>query len=223
MWYLLFFAAVVIVTGVFVWDYRRKAARRDAASRERFAQIFEADPPAAAGAAPLASAAPAMPATPVAQPLPAPPAESTPDAPPIAYAARERLLSPAEKLIYLLLKTGLPDHEIFSKVPLTAVVQVPGAGYDHEQQLRRLSRQVLDFVVCDKGMKVVAALQLAPVGPEAVIAQRIRSQCLKSAGIRLVTIEPGALPKRSEVRAFVCGEASGAAAVSVGEKPRQQM
>jgi hypothetical protein len=216
VWYLLFFAAVVIVTGVFVWDYRRKAARRDAASRERFAQMFEAGPPAAAGTAPLA------PAAPVAAPQPAPLTETPPVAPAVIYAARERLLSQPEKLIYLLLKTGLPDHEIFSKVPLTAVVQVPGMGYDHEQQLRRLSRQVLDFVVCDKGMKVVAALQLAPVGPEAVIAQRIRSECLKSAGIRLVTIESGALPKRSEVRAFVCGEASGPAAVSV-EKPRQQV
>jgi hypothetical protein len=217
VWYLLFFVALMIVTGVFVWDYRRKAARRDAASRERYAQMFEAGPPAAAGTAPLA------PAAPVAAPQPAPLTETPPDAPAVIYAARERLLSQPEKLIYLLLKTGLPDHEIFSKVPLTAVIQVPGMGYDHEQQLRRLSRQVLDFVVCDKAMKVVAALQLAPVGPEAVIAQRIRSECLKSAGIRLVTIEPGALPKRSDVRAFVCGEASGPAAVSVGEKPRQQM
>jgi hypothetical protein len=217
VWYLLFFVALMIVTGVFVWDYRRKAARRDAASRERYTQMFEAGPPAAAGTAPLA------PAASVAAPQPAPLTETPPDAPAVIYAARERLLSQPEKLIYLLLKTGLPDHEIFSKVPLTAVIQVPGMGYDHEQQLRRLSRQVLDFVVCDKGMKVVAALQLAPVGPEAVIAQRIRSECLKSAGIRLVTIEPGALPKRSDVRALVCGEASGPAAVSVGEKPRQQM
>ena len=217
MWYLFFAAAVVIVTGVFVWDYRRKAARRDAASRERFTQMFKASPPAVAGAAPLA------PAAPVAAPQPAPLTETTPDAPVVTYAARQKLLSQPEKLIYLLLKTGLPDHEIFSKVPLTAVVEVPGTGYDHEQQLRRLSRQVLDYVVCDKGMKIAAAVQLAAVGPDAVIAQRIRSECLKSAGIRLVTIEPGSLPKRSEVRALVCGEAGAPAVAGAGEKPRQQV
>ena len=218
MWYLfLFLAAVAVVTAVFIWDYRRKAALRESASKERFKEMFKAGPLAAPSTAP----APAAPV--VSQPQPASPTDTPPDAPGIAYAARDRLLSQAEKLIYLLLKTGMPDHEIFSKVPLAAVVDVPGTGYDHEQQLRRLSRQVLDFVVCDKGMKIVAAVQLAAASPDAIVAQRIRSECLKSAGIRLVTIEPGALPKRPEVRAFVCGGAGASAAAGAGEKPRQQL
>ena len=216
MWYLFFAAVVGTVTAAIIWDYRRKAARREADSKERFTQMLKAGPSAAAGTV----AAPA--AAPVAQLQPVPLTEA-PDAPAIAYKARERLLSQTEKLVYLLLKTALPDHEILSKVTLTAVIDVPGAGYDHELQLRRLSRQVLDFVVCDRGMKIVAAVQLAAAGPDAVIAQRIRSECLKSAGIRLVTIEPGALPKRSEVRAFVCGEAGATAVASAGEKPRQQV
>jgi hypothetical protein len=216
VWYLfLFLAAVAVVTAVFIWDYRRKAALRESASRERFKEMLKAGPLAAA------SAAPAVPAARViSESQPASVAQTPPDAPAIAYAVRDRLLSQSEKLIYLLLKTGVPDHEIFSKVPLTAVLNAPGAGYDHEQQLRRLSRQVLDFVVCDKGMKIVAAVQLAAASPDAIVAQRIRTECLKSAGIRLITIEPGALPKRSEVRAFVCGEA---AAPAGGEKPRHQL
>jgi hypothetical protein len=216
VWYLfLFLAAVAVVTAVFIWDYRRKAALRESASRERFKEMLKAGPLAAA------SAAPAVPAARVfSESQPASVAQTPPDAPAIAYAARDRLLSQSEKLIYLLLKTGVPDHEIFSKVPLTAVLNAPGTGYDHEQQLRRLSRQVLDFVVCDKGMKIVAAVQLAAASPDAIVAQRIRTECLKSAGIRLITIEPGALPKRSEVRAFVCGEA---AAPAGGEKPRHQL
>jgi hypothetical protein len=217
VWYLFFAAVVGAVTAAIIWDYRRKAARRESVSRERFAEMLKAGAPAAAGAAPAPAAAP------VAQPQAASTTDTSPDSSATAYTARERLLSQTEKLIYLLLKTGLPDHEIFSKVTLTAVVDAPGAGYDHEQQLRRLSRQVIDFVVCDKGMKVVAAVQLAAVGPDAVVAQRIRSECLKSAGIRLVTIEHGALPKRSEVRAFVCGETSASAVAGAGEKPRQQV
>ena len=220
MWYLFFAAVVGTVTAAIIWDYRRKAARREADSKERFAQMLKAGPLAPAGAV-AAPAAPAAAPVSVAQPQPVP--ATAPDTPAIAYTARERLLNQPEKLVYLLLKTGLPDHEILSKVTLTAVVDVPGAGYDHEQQLRRLSRQVLDFVVCDRGMKIVAAIQLAAAGPDAVIAQRIRSECLKSAGIRLVTIEPGAPPKRSEVRAFVCGEAAAPAVAGAGEKPRQQV
>ena len=217
MWYLFFAAVVGAVTAAIIWDYRRKAALRESASKERFAQMLKVGAPAAAAAAPAPAAAP------IAQPQAASATDTSLDAPAIAYTARERLLSQPEKLIYLLLKAGLPDHEILSKVTLTAAIDAPGTGYDREQQLRRLSRQVLDFVVCDKGMKIVAAVQLAAVGPDAVIAQRIRSECLKSAGIRLVTIEPGALPKRSEVRAFVFGDAAAPAVSGAGEKPRHQM
>jgi len=193
VWY--FLAVMAALMAALIWNHRSNAAKREAASKERFREIFKAGPaPAApAGEAAAAVASPAMAA-----------AEPAPE-PGIAYAARPHLLSPAEKLIYYLLRTGLPDLEVFAKVPLAAVIDAPGRGYDHEQQLRRLARQVLDFVVCDKGMKIMAGVQLAAVGPEAVVAQRIRSECLKSAGIRLVTIDPAALPKRAEVRAFICG------------------
>jgi hypothetical protein len=198
VWYFLTVMAVIAVG--LIWNHRRNAVRREAASKERLEQMMKA------GASPvLPAAAPAPAATPVTG-QGAPEADAAPEeATPIAYAARAHVLSQAEKLVYYLLRTGLPDLEVFPKVPLVAIIDVPGKGYDHEQQLRRLSRQVIDFVVCDKEMKVVAAVQLAAIGPEAVVAQRIRSECLKSAGIRLVRVEPKALPRRAEVRAFICG------------------
>jgi hypothetical protein len=214
VWY--FFAAVVLVGAIFFWDYRRKAARREVASKQRFDEMLKAGaftPPPAPAPASKPAAASASAAVPVPAPVAAPGTADEPEAPAaIAYAARDRLLSQPERLAYLLLKTGLPDHEIFPRVPLTAVVDIPGAGYDHEQHMRRLSRQQLDFVVCDKAMKIVAAVQFAATGPEAVVAQRIRSECLKTAGIRLVTIQPAALPKRAEVRAFILGAQAAATA-----------
>ena len=196
----------VIAAGL-IWNYRRNAPRREAASRERFEQLLKTGTAPAIPAAP--PAAPAIAVT----PQTAPASEAAPEAA-VAYAARQRLLSQPEKLVYYLLRTGLPDLEVFPKVPLAAVIDSPATGYDREQQLRRLARQVLDFVVCDKEMKMVVAVQLAAIGPEAVIAQRIRSECLKSAGIRLVTLQPAALPKRAEVRAFILGDAASAAAVT---------
>jgi hypothetical protein len=189
VWFL-FFAVVVFVVAVFVWDYRKKAAKRNAVSRQRMLQMIKPGAPVPAPAATT--------------PEPAAP-EAAPEAPPLAYKANERMLSQPETLLYLLLRSGIPDHEIFPKLSLAAVVVAPGTGYDREQQLRRLSRHQLDFVVCDKAMRVVAAVQLAAPGPEAVIAQRIREECLESAGIRLVSIDPAALPRRSEIRALVCG------------------
>jgi hypothetical protein len=216
VWYFLLFVLVVAI-GVFIWDYRRKAARREAVSKERFQELVKAGvsqgPRAAAPAVPAPAAAAAT-----GQGAASP--EAAPDeAPAIAYSARAHLLGQAEKLIYYLLRTGLPDLEVFPKVPLAAVIDAPGKGYDHEHQLRRLSRQLIDFVVCDKEMRVVAAVQIAAAGPDAVVAQRIRAECLTSAGVRLVTIEPGALPKRSELRAFIYGSAAGSGAAAAPHRP----
>lgn len=203
MWFWLLLAAV-IVAAVCIWDYRRKAARREAVSSERFEQMFKAGTTAAATPAPVAA------------PPPAPGPAAAPEAPAaVAYSACERLLSQTETLIYYLLRSGIPDHEVFPKVPLTAVVGAPGAGYDREQQLRRLSRHQIDFILCDKAMRIVAAVQVETSGPEAVVAQRIKADCLKSAGIRLITIDPRSLPKRSELRALVTGQASASGAAQV--------
>lgn len=213
MWY--FLAVMAVLAAGIIWNHRRNSARRKAASSERFAQLLEggASPvPATAAPAPAPAIAVAGQETPASGAAPE-------EAPAVAYAARAHVLSPAEKLVYYLLRAGLPDLEVFPKVPLAVVIEAPGKGYDREQQLRRLSRQVIDFVVCDKGMKVVAAVQLAAVGPEAVVAQRIRSECLKSAGLRLVTVEPTALPKRAELRAFICGSPAGASAGTAPLRP----
>lgn len=194
MWYW-FLAAVVFVTAVFAWDYRRRAAKRESASRRRFEEMFKAG-------APVAAPAPAAPLA----PAPAPDAAPDPG-PAVAYSAQDRLLNQAETLVYYLLKTGLPDHEVFAKVPLTAVVGIPGSGYDREQQARRLSRHQLDFVICDKRMRIVSAVQLAATGAEAAVAHRIQADCLRAAGIRLVKVDATSLPRRGDVRAAMLGEA----------------
>ena len=213
MWY--FLAAMMAIMAFLIWDYRRKKGSREAASQERFDQIFKTGTSSPAAAAPGAQVTPVAP-VPAAQ---APASDAEPEAaPPIAYSARPHVLGPAEKLAYFLLRTGLPDLEVFPKVSLAAVIDIPVKGYDREQQLRRLARQVLDFVICDKQMKVLAVVQFAPVGPEAVIAQRIRSDCLKAAGIRLVTIVPAALPKRAEVRAFIFEGAAPSGAVPAASR-----
>jgi hypothetical protein len=180
---------VVIVTAIVIWDYRRRAAKREVASSERFEQIF-------------------TPVAPIAGPAPAGGVAAAPEAPsPAAFTACERLLSAPETLIYYLLKTGIPDHEVFPKVPMAEVVEAPGAGYDREQQLRRLARHQVDFVICDKTTRVVVAILVQASGPEAAVSQRIKAECLKSAGIRMVTIDPASLPKRAELRAVVFGQA----------------
>jgi predicted nuclease with RNAse H fold len=196
-----FFAALVLVLGVFAWDYRKKAAKRAAVSQERLEQLLKEKADAAASAQSAPALAPTEPSLSTVAGATAVVVVETPPA--IAYTARERLLAPGETLVYFLLKSGVPDYETLPKVTLASLLSLPGTGYDREQQIRRLSRHPVDFVVCDKSMKIVAAVELVAHGAEAVMAQRFRAECLKSAGIPVVTIDPAAPPKRAELRALI--------------------
>lgn len=192
--WLLFLLIVGSIVAYCVWEYRRKAAERAAASMERFSQMFEAK----------ASAAPAPPKV-----IPVAAERAVPGAPPAKVSAlhgRERFLGKAETLLYYLLKTGIPGHEVFANVTLATVIEGSGGGFEQEQQLRNLSQCRLDFVVCDKNMRVVAAVELeAPGGADAAGAQRFKSDSLRTAGVRLIRINLKALPRREEMRILVCG------------------
>ena len=157
------------VTAAFVWDFRRKAAAREAASKKRFDDIFLARP----AAAPPADAPPSAPPT-SGTPLPVAPPQARAPAVGAAPPARDRFLGQRETLFYRLLKAGIPDHEIFANVGLASVV-----GGRTEQEARRLAQYRLDFVVCDKSMCIVAVIEIeAAGGAQGVGEQRFVADCL---------------------------------------------
>jgi len=189
LWFLLLLGVTVVI-GVFVWDYRRKAARREAASKQRFDRMFKTPPPAADAPAPVAADVPA--AAPV---------------PKLAvFPPRGRFLGQPETLVYLLLKTAMPDHVVFAGVTLASVLDVPGTGFDREQQLRRLSTCPLDFVVCDRDMRIVAVVEIErPGAADPSGMDRYKLDCLEAAAVRRVALNPKALPPREALRALIGG------------------
>ena len=194
------FVAVAISAAILVWDYRRKVAARESASKKRFEEMFGAKQ-AVPGAAPLA----AMPAT-MASLVPAASASAIPKAPAPAAASSARFLGQPETLVYRLLRASIPDHEVFANVTLASVLGANGSGFDREQQLRRLSQFRLDFVVCDKSMHVVAVVEIAAAGgTPATGDQQFKIDSLKAAGIKLIRVSTAKLPRRDELRAMVCG------------------
>jgi hypothetical protein len=184
-WFLLLLAPVVAI-GYVVWAYRQKTAGRDAASRERYATLVEASRGAAApaGAARSDQGAPALAAA-------ASPGTRQPK-------ARERFLGQPETLLYYVLKAGLPEHEVFPRVGLAAVLDAPDT-----RSTPALQRLDLDFLVCDKSMRAVAAVLLD--GRVAGPVVDVMRQSLSGVGIRLVRVNPAALPKRDQVKALVLG------------------
>jgi len=199
-WFL-FLLATAGVIAVFVWDCRRKAARRQAESKARFERLFDFREPAGPSA-PAAKAGGSPEGAVADTPRPADP------------AAAPRFLGAPETLAYLLLKTGMPDHEVFARVSLAAIVGMPAAGADRETQVRRLSRYHLDFLICDREMRIVAAIDLDAGGSADTPGERrFKADRLRDAGVRLIRLNASSLPRRDEIRAWVCGapEAGGAA------------
>lgn len=197
---MLWFVLLLVVAGVVafaVWDYRKKAAAREAASQARFEEIFKGK--TAATPSP-AESVPPLPAAPVAA------ASAVPQASPAVSAVRagDRFLGRAEAMLYGLLRTGMPDHEVFAKVMLAAVVSASGSGREREQQMRRLSQYQVDFVVCDRDMRILAAVELeTAAGAEAIGVRKFKEDCLKAAGIRVVRIDAASPPRGDEIRALV--------------------
>jgi hypothetical protein len=189
-WYLYLLVAAGGIVFV-VWSFRKEIAAREAASKARFERMLKA--PAAAALSP---------------PVPSPSLANSAPAKTLAAPApaRERFLGQAETLLYYLLKSGLPGYEVFAKVSLTSVIGDSGSGHEREQQLRRLAQYRLDFVVCDKSMRIIAAVDVdSAIAAEGAGEQQFKADCLKRAGIRLVRVNPAALPKREQVRALVGG------------------
>ena len=198
-WYL-FVLAVAGGVVFAIWNYRRKAAASKAASEARFERMFKGRAQAPASPQPSSPAAAA--ARESSAPAKAPAATAPP--PP---AATQRFLGQAESLLYYLLKAGLPDCEVFAGVSLARVVNGPGDGRDREEQVRRLSQYQLDFVICDKSMRVVAVVDVeSAAGAETAGDQRFKSDILRQTGIRLVRVNPAALPRREQIPALIGGE-----------------
>jgi hypothetical protein len=202
VWYLFLLVAAGIIVFV-VWSSRKQIAARESATKARLERMLRApvQPVAPAEPAPTAAAAsPSAPSASLAVPAPAKASAAVP--------ARERFLGQAETLLYYLLKTGLPDYEVFAYVSLASVISVSGGGHEREQQLRRLAQYRLDFVICDKSMRIFAVVEVdSAVAAVGVGEQQFKVDCLKRAGIRLVRVNPKALPKREQIRALVGGPA----------------
>ena len=182
-WYLLVLAPFIAIPLLW-WNYRRKLAQKEELSGLRWEWLVNT---AAAGEGPAVDVPAAAP----------------------EYRRRERLLDPGQTLVYLLLKQGMPDHEILVNVALADLLESPaGNGDAVAGQPQRLPAQHrVDFVVCSKAMQPVVAVDLLAAEPPAALtmAPDFKSQCLHRAGIRHVRLIRGALPARQDIRACVLG------------------
>lgn len=207
----------IAVIAYIVWDYRRKMAQRAAVSAGRLTELMGAvkEVQLSASAPPPPTDKPTVP--PVAPtPPPVTRAEPEPTKPePPLYAARERMLSPPQTLLYYLLRTGLPEHIVLARVSLAAVLDAgPGlSGFARDEQTRRLAALTIDFVVADRSMRPVAVVEIAAPDQGSVAEsdrESVRTR-LAAAGVRYVELDARKLPRKEGIRAVVLGDAQTAA------------
>ena len=197
MWTFVFVFWVVLVGGIF-WAYAQRLKKSNSLrAREIDALISTAKK---GGLQPAAGASPVTAAAPETKTL-------VPSSP--GYSRRPRLLEQRDVLLYLLLRTGLPDHEVFHGLTLAEVLEPAEGmrGYEREQSLRRLAQTRLDFVVCNKRLEIVAVVMFDANGLSQG-ADRNLSAILEAAGLRLVNIDPLAMPRHQQIRGLLYGDAA---------------
>src|SRR5436189_5613386 len=105
------------------------------------------------------------------------------------YLLRPRFLSKAENVVYLLLKAAFPRHEIFARVRVADVLQVKigPQGMERLRAFRKIANQHVGFVVCDRGMTIVAIVDARE--PDTVVHPRdqnrenLKHACLQAAQV----------------------------------------
>jgi hypothetical protein len=194
--YLLLALLPLAAIGYIVWDHRRKAAEREAQSAGRMEELLGVAQHGAHDES-------AEPASAHAQ---------TPPAPAATYVLRERFLSPAQTLLYYLLKTGLPDHVVMAQVAVASLLDAAPnlAPYAREEQARMFARHTVDFAILDKATRPVAVVNLAGAAEATRGALTQMKTWTSAAGLRYVELDSSALPRKEAVRALVLGEESAA-------------
>jgi hypothetical protein len=116
-------------------------------------------------------------------------------------------LNGPNKLLFLVLKAALPDHQIFVNVRLVDAVQISGQP-PTPQARAQLAQARVDFVICTKQLTVVALLDITDGNRADDLLKRQIEPQIAGAGGRYLRVAPNAIPKPAEARTLVCGAPS---------------
>lgn len=127
----------------------------------------------------------------------------------------EALLTENEKEFYQRLKRALPDHEIFPQVAMGAVLapSVDRSSRRYHQIRGTFSQKIIDFVICDASLKVVAVVELDDRTHNAARDEK-RDAMLNCANYRVLRWRSKKKPSEDEIRARVVGPKPQPAAAS---------
>lgn len=121
------------------------------------------------------------------------------------------VLTAVEQQAYEVLREALPVHMILAQVPLKRFIKVPTRN-SYAEWLRRVGNQSVDFLICDRRARVVAAVDLC--SDDAKLNDRARRRqvrmlnVMKEARIPVHVWPAGSLPSVDRVRDILAPPAS---------------
>ena len=111
--------------------------------------------------------------------------------------------------MYWRLVKALPDHVVMPQVAMSAIVDVKLMVKNRYVWRNRIDRKVLDYVVCNRGGGILAAIELddkTHLKPERRKADKVKDKVMTDAGIKLIRWESKDKPETAEIRRSVLGE-----------------
>ena len=114
----------------------------------------------------------------------------------------KRPLSDPEQVLYYRLVQALPGFVILPQVGLSRFLGVK-KGNNHGEWNNRINRMSVDFLVCNKGMQIVAAIELddsTHARSDRQKADDKKNKVLKSAGVTLLRWSVKAIPDVAAIR-----------------------
>ncbi|MDQ6620944.1 MAG: DUF2726 domain-containing protein [Pseudomonadota bacterium] len=130
------------------------------------------------------------------------------------YLLRPRFLSKTEGIVYLLLKTAFPRHDIFARVRLADVLQVKigPQGMERLRAFRKIADQRVGFVICDRDSTILAIVDSRDAeqanNPREQKLEIIKQRCLQAAQVKYICVYPPQLPRYRELRTQILGPAA---------------
>ena len=121
-----------------------------------------------------------------------------------ALSRRTRILSDAQRVLFLVLRAALPEHFIMAHGRIVDLLELPDAteAAERDVRLRALARERLDFVVCDNDLVPIAAVVLYEAGIQQVPDESAKIEALRAIGIRFLRFRADSLPRPVEARSL---------------------
>jgi hypothetical protein len=126
---------------------------------------------------------------------------------PAELVRRARLLTDTQRLLYLVLRSALPDHVVMANVRIADLADVPAdpAIAERDPRLQALARERIDCIVCSNDLVPVAACVIYESGIGAAPDERVKIDALREMGVKFLRFRADSLPRPAEMRALLLG------------------